>query len=896
MTAFTLKALLELDKKGFDDGLKSAESTMGKFGNGLKAIGSGIAKVGKVAAAATVAAGAAIGKIAMSSVQAYSNYEQLVGGVETLFGTSTKSFEAYKKQVGITNKSTQKEIDKALKKYNSLQKAQKTVMENAHKAFKTAGVDANTYMETVTSFSASLLQSVKNDTVKAAEIADMAMIDMADNANKMGTDMSAIQNAYQGFAKQNYTMLDNLKLGYGGTRTEMQRLLKDAEAIMKKNGENVKYSINNLSDVYEAIHVVQTEMGITGTTAEEAQKTIQGSTQMMKAAWNNLKIAIVDPNGNIPQAISDLTDSVKAAAKNWLPAIKQALSGIGQVIKDLAPLIATEFPALISEVLPDLLEAITTMLPALVEAAVTIIPAIVKAFIDNIDLFIDAAKQIFNAIIDIFKESDSPVLQLIGKALEGIKEVAGFVLDLIKDFPGAIQKLKDSDSPILQFLGGALETIESVFNWIIENYETVALGIGAIITAMAAAKVIGFIASLSPLTLILAGIAAAATLIITNWDGIQKFFEDLWSAITQAASLAWAVISEWWGNIERSVSEAWESISSWFSENVWTPISEAFTSMWDAIVEFWNNPLQSIEDAWTEVSGWLDTNVWTPISDAFTSLWDAIVEFWNDPLGSIEAAWTEVASWLDTNVWTPISSVFTSLWEAVQEFWNDPLGSIEAAWKTVSSWLDENVWTPITTFFTAMFDGVKAFWDDPAGTIEAAWKSVSQWVEDNVTAPITEFFGNVKQAIQDAIDKVGEIIDEIANIPRKIVVTVTRTIHESVVRPVADAIDDIVTGGAEVAGGAHGFAKGEWNVPYDMPALLHRNEMVLTASQARRYREDEGGMDYRAIGKMIGSAVESAMSRVMVIMSGEKVGNLTTEQVRNNINAESYSMLRAMGG
>ena len=203
--------------------------------------------------------------------------------------------------------------------------------ENANKAYKTAGMSANDYMQNVTSFSASLLKSVAGDTDKAAKIADMAMTDMSDNANKMGTDMSMIQSAYQGFAKQNYTMLDNLKLGYGGTKSEMERLLKDAQKI-----SGIKYDISNLNDVYQAIHVIQGELGITGTTAKEASTTIQGSVSAMKSAWQNMLTGIATGNTeNMGNLVNNLANSVITAAQNILPRVQEIASGIVSVLPQI---------------------------------------------------------------------------------------------------------------------------------------------------------------------------------------------------------------------------------------------------------------------------------------------------------------------------------------------------------------------------------------------------------------------------------------------------------------------------------------------------------------------------------------------------------------------------------
>src|SRR5574344_992703 len=252
-----------------------ASSQVETIGSKLKG---GLATAAKVGAAAVAAAGTAMVAIGKQAIEQYAEYEQLVGGVETLFKQSSD-----------------------------------TVMGYAENAYKTAGLSANEYMSTVTSFSASLLQSLNNDTAKSAEVADMAITDMSDNANKMGTDMSMIQSAYQGFAKQNYTMLDNLKLGYGGTKTEMERLLADASKL-----SGVEYNIDNLNDVYEAIHVVQTELGVTGTTAKEASTTIQGSVNSMKSAWTNLVTGIADDNADFDALITNFVDSIMTMADNIL--------------------------------------------------------------------------------------------------------------------------------------------------------------------------------------------------------------------------------------------------------------------------------------------------------------------------------------------------------------------------------------------------------------------------------------------------------------------------------------------------------------------------------------------------------------------------------------------------
>lgn len=294
MNVFNLEASVTMNSADYERSLERAGEKTSLFGSIVKAnlasdaIKSGIKKVAN-----------AVLEIGKASFAGYAEYEQLVGGVETLFKSSSETIQKY-----------------------------------AANAYKTAGMSANDYMSTVTGFSASLLQSLGNDTVSAAKYADMAITDMADNANKMGTSMESIQNAYQGFAKQNYTMLDNLKLGYGGTKSEMERLLADAEEIKRANGETVSYSIDRFSDMVEAIHVVQTEMDITGTTAAEAEGTIEGSVNSMKAAWNNLAVGMADNNADMEQLTQAFVDSVAAAGKNIVPRVKQIVVGVGSAITD----------------------------------------------------------------------------------------------------------------------------------------------------------------------------------------------------------------------------------------------------------------------------------------------------------------------------------------------------------------------------------------------------------------------------------------------------------------------------------------------------------------------------------------------------------------------------------
>lgn len=346
------------------------------FKSKLKSLGSTVSTTMKATAAAVGTASAGIAALGTACINAYADYEQLVGGVETLFKDSADLVQSY-----------------------------------ADNAYKTAGLSANAYMETVTSFSASLLQSLGGDTEAAAKAADRAIIDMADNANKMGTSMELIQNAYQGFAKQNYTMLDNLKLGYGGTKEEMQRLLQDAEKL-----SGIKYDISSFADITEAIHVIQTEMGITGTTALEASTTIQGSIASMKASWTNLMVGMADDTLNFDALLSNFIESVGTVAENLLPRISVVVEGMGKLVAGLAPEIAAALPTLTNELLPNLVElgvqAVGSLVQgiqensdSLAEGALSIISTLGSGIVELIPMIADTAASLIVSLADGITES-----------------------------------------------------------------------------------------------------------------------------------------------------------------------------------------------------------------------------------------------------------------------------------------------------------------------------------------------------------------------------------------------------------------------------------------------------------------------------------------------------------
>lgn len=420
--------------KGFAETSDKANSLADKLKNGL-------ATAAKVSAAAIGAAATGVAALVKQSVDSYGDYEQLVGGVETLFGAGGQSIEEYAESVGKT-------VDEISAEYNSLMAAQSSVMANASDAYKNVGLSANEYMETVTSFAAALNASLGGDTEAAAQKANLAITDMADNANKMGSSMESIQNAYNGFAKQNYTMLDNLKLGYGGTKEEMERLLADAEKL-----SGVKYDISSYSDVVDAIHVVQTEMGITGTTANEAATTIQGSVSTMKSAWANLITGIADENANLSGLIGNVVESATTAASNIIPRIEQILSGIGEAITGFAPVLSELIPEMISSTLPALLTAAISLTEGALNGIVSVLPALLTTALDALPQLLSAASSIVQNLVSALAEAAPQVLsagaQLLDQLTSGIES----------GLPDMISRLPQIIDEFLNYITDSLPTV-----------------------------------------------------------------------------------------------------------------------------------------------------------------------------------------------------------------------------------------------------------------------------------------------------------------------------------------------------------------------------------------------------------------------------------------------------
>ena len=504
---------LIFDTKLDSSGLKSGLSSVGSLASGaMKAIGIGVS-----------AAAGAVAALTKSSAESYAAYEQLVGGVDTLFKDSSAKVQEY-----------------------------------ADQAYKTAGMSANAYMETVTGFSASLLQSLGGDTAAASEYANQAIIDMSDNANKMGTDIESIQNAYQGFAKQNYTMLDNLKLGYGGTKEEMQRLLDDASKI-----SGIEYDISSFADVTEAIHVMQEEMGIAGTTSKEASTTIEGSFNSCKASWENLLTGLADGDADLETLIDNFVQSVTTAGENILPVVEQSIIGISSLIEQLFPQIASMLPGLIQQVLPGLLSAGADVIIALVTGIVNALPQLVPAAFQIV-------MQLVNGLLPLLPQIIECGLQIIVQLALGIAQalpelmptIVDVMLQIVETLIDNIDMLIDAALQLMIALAEGLvqaiprliekapEIIRKLVEAIIKNLPKIVEAAVKIITTLAK----GLIDSIPKL------VEAAPKIIKYIVDGLKEGLKNIKEVGTDIINGLWNGIQGKWEWLKGKVSEVAKSL------------------------------------------------------------------------------------------------------------------------------------------------------------------------------------------------------------------------------------------------------------------------------------------------------------------------------------------------
>lgn len=537
------------------DGHKFGSSLGGKVVSGFgSTIKKGFAIAAKAGVATISAAAAGVGAIVKSSASAYADYEQNIGGVETLFKDNAD-----------------------------------TIVKYASEAYKTAGISANDYMQNVTSFSASLLQGLGGDTAQAAKIANEAMVDMSDNANKFGTDISSIQNAYQGFAKQNYTMLDNLKLGYGGTQAEMARLINDSGVL----GDSIKVdekTVNSVSfdKMIEAIHKVQTDLDITGTTSKEAATTVSGSLGSVKAAWANLMAGMGDKNADLKNLIKEMVGTVKTFAKNILPVIKQALSGVTTLISELAPDIAAELPQLVSD-----------LLPQLIEAGTQIFQALVKGISDNIGMITQAAITAITTIATALIQNTGPLVQALATIITTIAQALPTIL------PDLTEAIKQQMPLILQAILDSLPAIiECATQIIVTIAETLANNINLIVDG--AVKIIDTLAmSLSDSDTAKKLTEAAFKIVFTLTKEIVKNLPDiLASGILIAVEIVKGIAQgmvDFFAPVSDALSDMLIDLTDWFSRK-WNDFKEWGSDMIQAFIDGIKEKWQSLKDTVCDVA------------------------------------------------------------------------------------------------------------------------------------------------------------------------------------------------------------------------------------------------------------------------------------------------------
>lgn len=564
MNLFELFVKIGADTTEANKGIDEVGQKTSGLGEKLK---SGLATAGKVAVAGVAAGATAIGALGTKAVAAYADYEQLVGGVETLFKDS-----------------------------------QDQVMDYANNAYKTAGLSANEYMETVTSFSASLLQSLDGDTSAAADKANLAITDMSDNANKMGTDMTSIQNAYQGFAKANYTMLDNLKLGYGGTQAEMERLLADAEKI-----SGIKYDISSYADIVDAIHVVQTEMGITGTTAEEAASTIQGSFGMMKSAWQNLVTGMADPSQDLGVLVGNFTESVVTFGNNVIPRIQELLPRIVEATTSLIGTVSEQLPAILGTVLPSLVEGATNLvtglmaaLPSVLSVLADVAPNVINTLVPAlIELLPQITQTGIDVIVSLAQGIADALPQLIPAAAEAIAEIARILTD-----PDNLSAVIDAALEIiLALVDGfmdAIPTLIEVIPDIIANLVTAIIVNAPKLIEASIALILsladGLIKALPEL------VAAIPNLIIALVEGILDHLDEIILAGVKVTGALIKGLIKAIPDIIMAIPRVISSIVDTFLDFDWLGLGKNIVEgIIDGFVEMWNDFKNTVHDAVTGV-------------------------------------------------------------------------------------------------------------------------------------------------------------------------------------------------------------------------------------------------------------------------------------------------------
>lgn len=683
MDLMNLAARLTLDMKGYEDGIekagKSAQSFSKKFGGAIKTV----AKVGAVAIGAGAAA---VGLLTKQSVSAYASYEQLAGGVKKLFGDASDD-----------------------------------VMKFASEAYKTSGMSANQYMEQVTSFSAALINSLGGDTKKAAKQADVAMRAMSDNVNTFGTDMASVQYAFQGFAKQNYTMLDNLKLGYGGTKTEMERLIADANEYAAANGKAADLSIESFSDIVTAIELIQEKQGIAGTTAKEAATTIEGAFNSTKAAWDNLVAGLANPDADLDQLMDNLIVALvgdkegDGLLNQLIPAIQRALEGVGKVIAKAGPVIGQNLPALVGSLVPSLISSATSLVVSLIKA----LPGIIKVLVAQVPMIVNMLLAAFLDLAGEFKKMGGDLMQQV---FNGIKEknprIASALSSIGESFQAIIGKMKDFwDEHGQEIYDKAVEIFEGIKTFVITAITLIVEGIDKFIqTALALWDEFG-------------------TDIMGYLSAVKDFYVAVFQAISETISnfITWA--KEFWAEygdeITAATQVAWEIIST-IIHTVLQVITGIVKTLTAIIQGDWQSAFQIIQNI-TQV-------VWNAISSIFSTV-----------LGVIQ----KVVSVVLEAIRSKISSIFNSIKSTISSIWNNI--------KTIISNALNNVRTTVSNAMTNVRTTISNAWENAKKTVSDAVENIRSSIQEKFQAAyekVSSIFGDIYDKIQDKMDAAKKLVTD----------------------------------------------------------------------------------------------------------------------------------------
>ena len=692
-------------KIGVDDqASKNISNIAGKLGNGLKT-------AAKVGTAAVGAAAAGITALTTAAVNNYAEYEQLVGGVETLFKDSAN-----------------------------------TLMSYASEAYKAQGISANEYMSLATSFSASLLQSLEGDTTKAVEATNLAITDMSDNANKMGTSMESIQNAYQGFAKQNYTMLDNLKLGYGGTKEEMARLIADAAAL----SDTVDAQSMSFDNIVEAIHVVQTEMGITGTTTKEASTTISGSVGTMKAAWADFLTSLADENADYQWQLDNLLESVKTVAVNVFPVVEQVFWSISDMVEDVFPEIASKIPQIISEVLP-----------RITEIAVKLVESLVGGISENQEMLMTTAFEtityLANSFITMLPQIVKLGLDLIISLANGIAESLPELIPAIVDVVLQIVDILTSPDTLNSLIGAALEIMLGLAEGLIKAIPDIVAAIPTIIENLIQALIDAipqiieagiqlFVALVENLPAIIAGIVKAIPEII------MAILEGLASLGGELADL----FSEAWEGIK----DVFSGVGDWFKEK-FTEGKEKANEAWSNAKELFSKNWENVKAGYALVGDWFE-KTFKEGKERANKAWSNAKELFSKNWENVKAGYGAVGDWFSktfkegkdgaVNAWSNVKETFSGIWDKIKEIFSKGSDIGENIISGIKNGIS-NAWGNLKDWFSGLFDDLIGGAKKILGIASPSkvFKKIGGFTAEGFGIGFENEFSSVKKEVEDAI-------------------------------------------------------------------------------------------------------------------------------------------------